>query len=434
MTILITTLAALLGTLSSVLDNRATSTVPVVLLPYLRWAWPAFLVVVVLGILVAIWQARHEASVPEPPSLPLQLEHTSLTDLLEPLAEKPACAWVIVWQGGEKIANIAFVYDDQPDASRYTSTLQDDLLHVIDEWGMVNPERYHELKEDAECIAVRMRKARRVQYLGKSVVPEWKFCIWLEPSRHLYYVAIHPQMGKPALRSVRQKYFHNALIGLESGQELALPSHFALHVAVVSKDRHLLLRQRIRSASHYPLAWEAGVGELIHGPGPLNGPVPEVRTDPGHAVFSHFRKERTPDLFLFLKNAIAEELGYRGARQGDFRLYGFAVEYQTLGPKLLAVYNSDRTIEELLRTARGKDVKDPARDLDSVDMTPRAIEEAFSSTKYASWEPKSKLLILLALKQNLEATGKYDQSLEIEKLTERFKIDDAPVDPWEYPK
>ncbi len=108
MTILITTLAALLGTLSSVLDNRATSTVPVVLLPYLRWAWPAFLVVVVLGILVAIWQARHEASVPEPPSLPLQLEHTSLTDLLEPLAEKPACAWVIVWQGGEKIANIAF--------------------------------------------------------------------------------------------------------------------------------------------------------------------------------------------------------------------------------------------------------------------------------------------------------------------------------------
>jgi len=52
--------------------------------------------------------------------------------------------------------------------------------------------------------------------------------------------------------------------------------------------------------------------------------------------------------------------------------------------------------------------------------------------KYASWEPKAKLLILLALKQDLEATGKYDQSLEVAKLTERFKIEDEPVDPWEY--
>jgi hypothetical protein len=436
LTILITTLAALLGTLSSVLGNLATSTIPAVLLPYLRWAWPAFLVVVVLGILVAIWQARHETSVsvPEPPSLPLQPEHTSPTDLLEHLAEKPACAWVIMWQGGERIANITFVYDDQPDANRYTSTLQDDLLHAVDEWGRANPERYHELKEQAECVAVRIRKAKRLQYLGKSAVPEWKFCIWLEPSSHLYHVAIHAQLGKPALRSVRQKYFHNALIGLESGQQLELPSHFALHVAVVSRDRYLLLRQRIRSASHYPLAWEAGVGELIHGPGPMDGSIPEVRTDPGHAVFNHFSKERTPDLFLFLKGAIAEELGYRGARQGDFRLYGFAVEYQTLGPKLLAVYNSDRTIDELLRSARGKDVKDPARDLSSVELTPRAISEACSNATYASWEPKSKLLMLLALKQDLEATGTHDQSLEIAKLTNRFRIADAPVDPWEYPK
>ena len=433
-TILITILAALLGTLSNVLGNLAASTVPTVLLPYLHWAWPAFLLVAILGILVTIWQVRHQAAIPDSPSLPLQPEQTSVIDLLEPLTEKPACAWVIVWQGGEKISNIAFVYDDQQNASRYTCTLQDDLLHVIDEWGKVNPERYHELKEQAECVAVRIRKAKRVQYLGNRAVPEWKFCIWLEPSRYLYYVAIHTQMGKPALKLVRQKYFQNTLIGLENGEELALPSNFALHVAVVSKDRHLLLRQRIRYASHYPLAWEAGVGEVIHGPGPLNGPVPEVRSDPGHSVFSHFRKDRTPDLFLFLKNAIAEELGYRRARSGDFCLYGFAVEYQTLGPKLLAVYHSDRNIEELLQSARGKDVKDPAREVDSIELNPHAIVEAFSNTKYASWEPKSKLLILLALKQDLEMTGKYDQSLEVAKLTERFKIDDAPVDPWKYPK
>ncbi|MBV9689146.1 MAG: hypothetical protein JO202_05475, partial [Ktedonobacteraceae bacterium] len=112
-------------------------------------------------------------------------------NLLESLTEKPACAWAIVWQGGERIADITFVYDDQPDASRYTSTLQDDLLHAIDEWEKANPERYQKLKEQAECVAVRMRKAGRVP--GS----EWKFCIWLEPSRYLYYVAIHAQLGKP---------------------------------------------------------------------------------------------------------------------------------------------------------------------------------------------------------------------------------------------
>lgn len=432
-TILITILAALFGTLSSILGNLATSTIPAGLLPYLRWAWPAFLVVFVLGVLVAIWQVRHEASAYEPPSsLPLPSERKSLTDLLEPLTEKPACTWVLVWQGGERIANIAFEYDDQPDASRYTATLQDDLLRAIDDWSRTNPEKCHELKEQAECVAVRIRKAKRMQYVGKRAIPEWKFCIWLEPTRYLYYVAIHTQLGKTALRSVRQTYFHNALIGLESGQPLELPSNFALHVAVVSRDRHLLLRQRNRSVSNYPSAWEAGVGEFMHGPGPMNGPVPEVRTDPGHAAFRHFNKERGPDLFLFLKNAIAEELGYRGARPGDFCLYGFAVEYQTLAPKLLAVYTSDRTIDELLRSARGKDVKDPARALSSIELTPSAIVEAFSNGKYPSWEPKSKLLVLLALKQDMETTGQQSKSMEIEKLIDRFKLDDTPVDLWEY--
>ena len=335
-TILITVLAALLSALSAILGNLAASTMPSVLLPYLRLAWPAFIVVVVLGIGVTVWQARHDAFAPAPVSAPIppQPENNSTTELLEPLTKKPECAWVIAWHGGERISNIELEYDDQPSANQYTSTLQDDLLQAINDWGRANQERYNELKEEAECVAVRIRKAKRLHYIGKNAVPQLKFCIWLEPTRYLYYVAIHPRLGKPEFRSLRKKYFSNALMGLESGQPLELPSNFALHVAVVSKDRHLLLRQRIRSATNYPLAWEAGVGEFMHGPGLLGSSDPGVRADPARSLFSHFRKERTPDLFLFLNNAIAEELGYRGARQGDFCLYGFAVEYQTLAPKL----------------------------------------------------------------------------------------------------
>jgi hypothetical protein len=98
----------------------------------------------------------------------------------------------------------------------------------------------------------------------------------------------------------------------------------------------------------------------MHSPGLLDGPVPEVRTDPRYAVFRHFSNKRSPDLFLFLRNVSAEELGYPGVRAGHFRLYGFAIEYQTLAPRLLAVYNADRTIEELVLRARGN-VRDPAR-------------------------------------------------------------------------
>jgi hypothetical protein len=433
-TILLTTLAAVLGALSGILGTLAVDTIPTAFIPYLRLAWPAFGAVVLLGIGVSVWQARHDALATSPISLPVSRQPVSNsgTELLGPLTIKPECAWVITWQGGEKISNIELNYDDQANASRYASTMPDDLRLVIDDWCRENQEKCSELIEQPECVQLRMRKAKRLQFVGKRAIPELKFCVWLEPTRYQYYVALQQRLGKLELRNLREKYFNNALTGLESGEPLELPSDFALHVAVVSQDRHLLLRQRTRFTAHYPLAWEAGVGEFMHGPGPLDTSDPEVRSDPGRSLFSHFRKNRIPDLYLFLKNAIAEELGYRGAKQGDFHLYGFAVEYETLAPKLLAIYNSDCSIDTLIRSAKGKNVKDPARNLSSVELTPRAIAAAYSNPNYLSWEPKSKLLMLLALKQDLEEKGMNNQCLEVEKLIDRFKPGDQPVDPWEF--
>src|SRR5260221_3064351 len=59
-TILLTILAGLFAALAGILGNLATSTIPLAITPYLRFAWPALGVVVLLGIGVSIWQVRRD--------------------------------------------------------------------------------------------------------------------------------------------------------------------------------------------------------------------------------------------------------------------------------------------------------------------------------------------------------------------------------------
>ncbi len=100
----------------------------------------------------------------------------------------------------------------------------------------------------------------------------------------------------------------------------------------------------------------------------------DVEADPGRPKFPAFTPERKPDLTLFLKNAVAEELDYFKAQEKDFRLYGFAVEYYSLAPKLVVVYNSDRRINDLLDSA--DEATDPARNLGSMKLTLDIIRKA----------------------------------------------------------
>jgi len=66
-TVLLTVLAGVLAALTGILGNLATSTIPTVIAPYLRFAWPALGGVVLLGIGVSVWQVRREATVSSPP-------------------------------------------------------------------------------------------------------------------------------------------------------------------------------------------------------------------------------------------------------------------------------------------------------------------------------------------------------------------------------
>src|SRR6266571_4470819 len=69
-TIVLTVLTGVFAALAGILGNLATSTIPPVIIPYLRFAWPALGMVVLLGMGVSVWQVRRDAlaSSPSPPA------------------------------------------------------------------------------------------------------------------------------------------------------------------------------------------------------------------------------------------------------------------------------------------------------------------------------------------------------------------------------
>jgi DNA-binding XRE family transcriptional regulator len=342
----------------------------------------------------------------------------SITELLQPLVENRACAWTYAWELGEEVSNIELVYDS---AIQYEPTMPDDVHQALDDWCKKNQTKCYEKQRDPVGALVRLEKA------------EWnhsayKYFVLLSPSKYLLYVAIHPHLGRAQLRSLREAHFDNALNGLRNSEFLELPSHFALHMAVISHDSYLLLRRRASNTELYPSAWEAGIGEFMHGP--QDTPGPEYKSGPYHAQFPHFTETGVPDLFLFLKNAVAEELGYHEARQENFRLYGFAVEYETLAPKLLVVCHTNCAIAELLESA--KKARDRARELSSLELIPRALAEACSNSHYSSWGPTSKLVMLLALRQDLIAKEMEEQGTEITRLIDCFEPEKELADPWKF--
>jgi transcriptional regulator with XRE-family HTH domain len=343
-------------------------------------------------------------------------KNDTTAELLGPLAENRECAWIYAWSMGEEVSNIELIYND---AIRYEHTLADNMCQALDDWCRKNQTQCIEKKRDPIGVQIRLEK---VEWSHAA----YKYFVLLSPSRYLLYVATHPHLGKAQFKPLREAHFNNALNGLKNGEPLELPSNFALHMAVVSQDGYLLLRRRASNTELYPSAWEAGIGEFMHGP--VDMPGPEYKCGPNHAQFPHFTDNGLPDLSLFLKNAVAEELGYHEARPEDFLLYGFAVEYETLAPKLLVVYHADCPITTLIEHARK--ARDRARELSSLALTPQTIAKACTSSRYTSWGPTSKLVMLLALRQDLLAKGMLEEESVIAELIDRFEPEKS-VDIWE---
>jgi hypothetical protein len=297
------------------------------------------------------------------------------------------CAWVVPFLPGIPVGDLQLVYDEALEMHpRYDAVLPDSARTALEGWARVKPAQYQKLSDEPWGVQVRFAG---VEFLH----PEYKFKAHLSPIKYLYYVAIQARLWSRALKFARDATFKNSLTLnlVEQENPLMLPSQFAIHMAVISSDDHLLLRQRTTYTELYPGAWEAGIGEFMHG------------KDQSQS-FPHFGTDGRPDLSLFLKNAVSEELGFDDAHEEDFHLYGFAVEYRTLAPKLLVVYRSSVDIQYLIE--RAKSAKDKAPKMNRIKLVPEEIVRAATSLEYPTWGPTSKLAMVLALIENRDESIK----------------------------
>jgi nucleoside phosphorylase len=295
------------------------------------------------------------------------------------------CAWILRFpQPGRSPLDVDVVYDaENVRFQRYDRTVEGNpLLHnALLDWKSANPDDW--LALDAEPWGRHVRlEGVQVKRAHEGRNDE----IWLGPAKYVYYLAIHERLAGLNLRELRRHSFANAF---ELRNPLLLPSDFAIHMGILSKDRFLLLRRRQSNRrTPYSGAWEAGIGEFMHGPAsPDKTDIPDINN---------------VSLELLLKRAVEEELDYHEARIEDFTLYGFALERLTLAPKLLVLYRSDATIDTLAAGAVDSHTEDYAYEVDKVPLTAKSIAAiCCDSSSFPAWGPTSKLVMMLALTAGL---------------------------------
>ena len=286
------------------------------------------------------------------------------------------CCWIVPWPS-TPLQRVRLEYDSTNTRyPRYDTLTLRPIGDVTKIWQSRNRNKAKALQAEAWGMHARLERVHKEHSAGYNVV------IDLSPMKYFYYLAVHQQLGKPEHRSVREAVFLSALDYLCDGATPILPCTFANHLAVISRDGKAILRERSQTEL-YPRCWEVGVGELLHGPAQ-------------HTDYPHCDAEGKPNLELFLKNTIREEFALDIARPEEFSLRGFAMEYSTLAPKLIGIYNSAADADELCDGALN--AEDCATQSGSVDLNPDAITELLTDTEtYPVWTPLSRLALMLAM-------------------------------------
>lgn len=312
------------------------------------------------------------------------------------------CAWVMRFPPpGRSPLDVELVYDAaNAQFQRYDGLVEANplLRKALEDWRLANPDDWRVLSGEPWGRQVRLEGVQ-VKRSHESQRDE----IRLGPSKYLYYLAIHLRLAEPSLRELRRQVLGNAF---ELKEPLWLPSTFAIHMGVVSRDRFLLLRRRqSNKRTPFPGAWEAGIGEFMH------GPCSPDKKDVGDA--------NQPSLASFLGRAVAEELNYDGTRIEDFALYGFALERLTLAPKLLVLYRSDATIATLMEGALL--ATDYSYEVDKVPLTAKAIAAVTCDSSYQAWGPTSKLIMMLALTAGLKPSASRNMIRKVKTSVEALR-------------
>lgn len=287
--------------------------------------------------------------------------------------------WIYEWPEGLSADQVTLEYDPEKQYAEYCSSMPGSAKRALARWESKHGSfhEYNQAREDG--LKVRLEGVTKASGHGEPA----RYEIKISQSRFKEYAVIQARLDKREreLIELRNECFENALNGLKQGLNLMLPSIFAIHMAVVTKEKRVLFRRRPKDAPRFPGAWECSVGEMMHGPN-------------YRGAFPHFQDGR-PSLDLFLRSALAEELGCRLDVAASFRLYGFAAEYVSLAPKLVVVCWCEGEAASLLKGAIKRRHEDTAIGADALELTVDGVCDALS--RFPSWGPTSKLALYLTL-------------------------------------
>ncbi len=319
------------------------------------------------------------------------VQNGNLTKLLK---EKQA-TMLDTWPGKE-LQRINLNYDGcNSQYTRYNEVMPQLAKEALERWQLENSNYSDSLRGEPWGSQVRLEKVT----FDHS---KHDYTIDLSPTKYLSYVSIQARLWNAKLARLRAVVFENAMSFISSRCIPLLPNNFALHMAIVSSDGKLLIRQRSDQTELYPGLWEASIGEFMHGPGIGQHP--------------HFTAGEKPDLALFCINAVAEETNYREATADQFKVYGFGIEYLTLAPKMFVVYQSAASMDTLLSQGQADD---PGKRVSSINLSPRVLGDAFVANSSYLWTPSSRIMSLLAL--TASATSERERDSLLKEFEETYR-------------
>jgi hypothetical protein len=178
-TILITIVLGLLTALAGILGNIAASTTPQAT-PYLRLAWPALGVVVLLGIGVSVWQVRREAKAAALPEqsqqqVPLPTAPAAEVQPVSSPATSPTSSASQLASGTYHSCVLSYATADQPFAEQLHANLQQAGVscwfapHDLKTGGKLRTQIYDAIQRQDKLLLILSEQAMQSDWVEREV-------------------------------------------------------------------------------------------------------------------------------------------------------------------------------------------------------------------------------------------------------------------------
>jgi len=316
-----------------------------------------------------------------------------------------SCAWVFTLNGlfpNSERLKICFDSSSTYEDSEFDLDLKTTLRRHLEKWTSGDVKKDKRLRDEPYGWQVRLES---VQYDHRHS----QYIFNLSQVKYWHYLATHASLWKPmeegrkapAGNPLRKILFERAINDIQEERQNILPCNFSLHMGIISADQHVILRQRRNRAELFPGVWEFGIGEFMHGP------------DTTDSRFHTF-ENGIPSLYKFFVAAVREETYKNMEKYNDeiaedtFKIFGIALEYVTLAPKLIVLHYSPRGKDEIIEGMNR--AADEGERAEAIPLTAEAIVAAIRKKQNSGWGPTSKLCLWLALLDQKETQNDKDDA------------------------